>query len=108
VQVNKGGGREPLSLQSSSALGKHTRGTAVCSLCVAGGHPAVESHGTLVCGGIEGAVQGLWASQRPETTGSQSWISQMSLCIVCCRRAENKVRAPGAAWSAPEPKGRRG
>jgi hypothetical protein len=47
------------------------------SLHCLGGCLSVGSHGTLVLRGREGAVWGLWASQRPEMTGSQSQTFQM-------------------------------
>ena len=49
-----------------------------------------------------GAVGSLWASWRPEMTGSQSWIFHD--VTGHCGRAENKVGAVGAlgeARSAP-------
>jgi hypothetical protein len=42
---NKRGGREPASHQSSRALGRWTRGTAVCSPHHPSGHLAVGSQG---------------------------------------------------------------
>lgn len=55
----KGGGREPESRQSTGAL--------------ACGHSLLT-----VCRSREGAIWGLWASQRSEMTGSQFRTSQIS------------------------------
>ena len=52
------------------------------SLWGPGGCLAVGSYGFPVIRGREGAVCGLWASQRPQTTGPLSWTSQMSLYVV--------------------------
>ena len=57
VWGNKGGGREPESRQSTGAL--------------ACGHSLLT-----VCRSREGAIWGLWASRRPETTGSRSQTAQ--------------------------------
>jgi hypothetical protein len=45
------------------------------------GNLAVGSHRTPVRGDREGAVQALWASRSPETTGSQSQTSQTLLYV---------------------------
>ena len=94
-----------MSHQSSGTLGGRTQRTAMLSLRGPGGHVAVGSHRTPVHRGREEAVAGLWASQRPEMTGSQSRTSQMSLYVT---EEQNKVRAQEAAQSAPRPKGEEG
>jgi hypothetical protein len=71
-----------MSCRSFSALGGQTRRTAACfprgpgwvSGC---GKPRTQSTGGW--GGGQEAVQGLWASWRPEITGSLSRASQMPL-----------------------------
>jgi hypothetical protein len=91
---NKGDGREPATRQSSGALG----GGAVAEDCACSpcrprdGHLAVGSHGPQSEGGGQGAVWGLWASWRPETTGSQPQVSQTLLDTI------EELRTKWGSW----------
>jgi hypothetical protein len=91
------------------ALGLHAglkRGTVACFLCHQDEILAAGSHGTTVCRGREGAFWCPWASWRTGMTGSHSWVLQD--IAVHHRRAEKKVRSPGAVRSVQGPKGERG
>ena len=105
-QDDKGGEREPASCQSAEALCRPTRGTVACFLCHQDEILAAGSHGTTVCRGREGAFWCPWASWRTGMTGSHSWVLQD--IAVHHRRAEKKVRSPGAVRSVQGPKGERG
>ena len=76
----KGSGRKPASHQSSGALCRHLQEDSH-TLSVL---PRVniwlwEASEPSPPGSGQGAVRGLWASQRPEITGSQSQASQTLL-----------------------------
>ena len=93
---NKGSVRKPMSCQSSSTLG----GQMWKDCCTLSTWPQVGfwlCEATEPFGGGEGwvdgqgAVQGLWASQRPEIAGSQSPASHTGYC----GSVENRMGAPG-------------
>jgi hypothetical protein len=93
----KGDGREPPSHQSSGAVPQ------VCP-------PSMWPRWVSVCGkpqnpspgGKEGAIWSLWASRRPETTGSQSQTSQTSLYVM------EELKMGPQMDSGPGPEGRVG
>ena len=96
-----------MSCHSSGVLGWRIWGTA----CALSTRPRVsiwlwKATEPQSAGDGEGAVQGLWASLRPET-------QVLSLRHPRCRcmsswKTENEVGAPGAARSAPGSKGEEG
>jgi hypothetical protein len=65
-----------VSCQSSSAMGRRMQETALAFHMASGGCLAVGNYGPSP---QEVAVLGLWASLRPEITGSQFQVSQILL-----------------------------
>jgi hypothetical protein len=77
--------------------------TATCFPRGPGWVSGCEKLQTQPTGGGQGAVLGLWASRRPEITGSQSWTSQTLLYTT--EEVRKKLGILGAAQSAPGMKG---
>jgi hypothetical protein len=77
---NQGNWRKPQSRQSSSALGRQTLEDC-CTFSMRSwvGVWLWEATEPSPAGGGQGAVRSLWASLRPEITGSQPSASQMPL-----------------------------